>query len=98
MAAFASILVALGVAALTVGLERQNRPSQRISGLLLALGGIALTTFALVSLLLVVEPVHVLPGALGASMILAGAWRLHAADSTVERILTPVREDHPRGH
>lgn len=98
MAAFGSVLVAIVFTWATWRLERTRRVTQRMSGLMLTLAGIALVTFALVNLLLVEEPVHVLAGSLGTVMILGGAWRLRRADFGVDRVLHPTRDEHPRGH
>lgn len=98
MAAFGSVLVALVFTGVTWRLERTRHVSQRLSGLMLALAGIALGAFALANLLVVEEPVHALAGSLGAVMIVGGVWRLRRAERDVERVLHPSREDHPRGH
>ncbi len=98
MVAFVSVLIAVLFAAAAWHFERSQRVGLRMSGMLLALAGIALVAFAVVNLLLVEEPVHVLPGTLGALMILVGAWRSHLATVSVERVLVPRRSEHPRGH
>jgi len=98
VAAFGSVLLALCFAGLTWHLERSRKVSQRMSGLMLTLAGIALLTFALANWLLVEEPVAVLSGSLGAVMVAGGAWRLRSADFGVDRVLHPPQEQHPRGH
>lgn len=102
MAAFGSVLISLAFTWATWMLERSQRVTRRMSGLMLVLAGIAMVTFALANLLLVEEPVHALSGSLGAVMIVGGAWRLRQADFGVERVVrdpsVPPSDTHPRGH
>lgn len=76
MAAFGSVLIALAFGWVTYALERSQRVNERVSGMMLTLSGLALMTFATVNLVLVEEPVHVLPGALGALFAGRGVLRL----------------------
>lgn len=87
MAAFGSFIVTLVFTWVTWRLERTRRVSQRMSGLMLTLAGIALLTFALANLLLVEEPVHVLTGSLATLIIIGGVWRLRRADYGVEPVV-----------
>lgn len=109
MAAFVSVLIALTFTSATWMLERTQRVTPRMSGLMLVLAGIALGTFALANLLLVEEPVHALSGSLATIMIVGGAWRLRRTDFGVERVEHVLQEPgalrsgarrpkHPRGH
>ena len=96
MAAFASVLFVLVFTLATWWMERTRRVSVRMSGLMLTLAGLALLTFAIVNLLLVEEPVHMLSGTLGTLIVIGGSWRLRRAHFGVERIVTPLADERPR--
>lgn len=86
MAAFAGVLIASVFIWATWRLDRGQHVSQRMSGMMLGLAGIALLTFSLANLLLVGEPAHVLLGCLAVLIIIVGVWRIRRADFGVDRV------------